>query len=63
MAGTSQQGSVPETGKQRRSRLRRQEHRAQLAAQTREQPTRPLAADSRGGAAPNQRKRSLEETH
>ena len=61
MAGASQRDGIPRTNKQRKSLLRRQENREQLAAQTREQPTRPLAADSRGGTAPNQRKRSLEE--
>ena len=62
MAGASQPGGIPETRKQRRRRLRRREYREQLAAQTRQQPTRPRAADNRGGTAPNQRKRSLEET-
>ena len=52
MAGASQQDGVPETKRQRRSRLRRQEHREQLAAQAREQLTQPLAADSRGGHRP-----------
>ena len=61
MAGASQRDGNPGASSQRQSLLRRLENREQLAAQTREQPTRPLAADSRGGTVPNQRKRSLEE--
>ena len=61
MAGASQRDGNPGASSQRQSLLRRLENREQLAAQTREQPTRPLAADSRGGTVPNRRKRSLEE--
>ena len=49
MAGASQRDGNPGASSQRQSLLRRLENREQLAAQTREQPTRPLAADSRGG--------------
>ena len=62
MAAATQQDGVPRTNRQRRNRLRSQLRRQDGEQRTaRDQPTQQPAAGNRGGTAPNQRKRSLEE--